>query len=129
MMTSQKRRFILKMAKAKNARAFGVRWSVLLSVCSCFSPHRETAHAKSGDLMPCSATNPARKSSGNLLASRSFVRAFSIVIISSHTISLKNSLFFVKPSISLYKNFLSQYNFAVGPPSYMVLSTSTYGGS
>ena len=31
-MTSQKRRFILKMAKAKNARAFGVRWSALFYV-------------------------------------------------------------------------------------------------
>ncbi|MCD4675509.1 MAG: hypothetical protein K8S18_05865 [Desulfobacula sp.] len=33
-----------------------------------------------------SATNSTRKSSGNLLASRSFVRASSIVIISSLTI-------------------------------------------
>ena len=32
MMTSHKRRFILKIAKAKNARAFGVRWSALFYI-------------------------------------------------------------------------------------------------
>jgi len=38
MMTSQKRRFIPKIAKAKNARAFGVRWSAWLGgLCSEYS--------------------------------------------------------------------------------------------
>ena len=95
------------MAKAKNALAFGVRWSALLSVSSCFPP-QETAHAKSYEFMSCSATNSAKKSSSNLLALRSLVRDSSIVIIFSLAIPLKSSLFFGRPSISLCKNFLSQ---------------------
>ena len=72
-----------------------------LSVFSCFSP-QETAHAKSGEFhaMLCHELRAE--------VLRQLIRASSIVIIFSLAIPLKSSLFFVKPSISLYKNFLSQ---------------------
>ena len=116
MMTSQKRNFILKMAKAKNALASGVGWSALLSVFSCFSP-QETAHAKSGEFHAMLCHELRAEVLRQLISLMSSYQSF---FHRDHLPHTTEKLVVVrKAQHLLIQKLLEPMHFAVGLPSYI----------